>query len=615
MADASPAVQRLLDRLRNVRTQGEGWEACCPAHDDGRQSLSVGVGEGGRALVHCHAGCPAEAVLDALGLVPADLFPDHDRAGGTRQGGRRVVATYDYTDEAGCLLYQCVRFDPKDFRQRRPLRLPPRSDQDWAWNLGGVRRVLYRLPELLAADPAQPVFVVEGEKDVEALRKLGLVATCNAMGAGKWRKEYAADLKGRHVLVIADNDDVGRKHAADVLASLQGVAARAGLLTLPDLPEHGDVSDWLAAGGTIERLLGGAVSDSFSCVSYIRETHENESSQPYPPPIPASELKALPSGAAWLWEGYLARGAVTMLSALWKAGKTTLLSHLLKSMEEDGRFCGLPVTTGRVLVVTEESESMWAGRRDRLALTDNAHFLLRPFRNKPSFDEWKGFLAYVRGVMLAGRFDLLLMDTLSNLWPVTKENDAAEVQTALMPLRDLTEVEGHAAALFLIHHLRKGDGQEATAARGSGALSAWVDTLLELRRYDAGNRNDRRRVLSGYGRYEETRDELVIELTDAGYVARGDRAETRAVDLTLVLDTLLPPDMPGLTADDLAGEWPTPPAPQKSALLAALNAGCERGRYQRRGRGVKGSPYTFWLAGPPAGRADGEDEDDNCPFR
>ena len=113
----------------------------------------------------------------------------HDHRPSTSQpsrneGKRRIAATYDYTDENGELLFQAVRYEPKGFNQRRP-----DGKDSWKWSLKGVKRVLYRLPELMSADPAKPVFVVEGEKDADNLIQLGLVATTNPMGAGKWSPE------------------------------------------------------------------------------------------------------------------------------------------------------------------------------------------------------------------------------------------------------------------------------------------------------------------------------------------------------------------------------------------------------------------------------------------
>ena len=164
-------------------------------------------------------------------------------------GKREIVAAYNDCDETGALLFQAVRFEPKDFRQRAP-----KPEGGWIWSTKGVRLVLYRLPELLAADPAAPVFIAEGEKDVDNLHHLGLVATCNAGGAGKWRTEFAEHLEGRHAVLLPDNDDAGRKHMDQVGRSLVGKAASVQLVALPGLAEKGDVSDWLEAGGTVEEL-------------------------------------------------------------------------------------------------------------------------------------------------------------------------------------------------------------------------------------------------------------------------------------------------------------------------------------------------------------------------
>jgi putative DNA primase/helicase len=160
-------------------------------------------------------------------------------------GQRRMVATYDYTDESGRLLFQVVRYEPKDFRQRRP------GDGCWIWNMKGVSPVLYRLSEILRRD-SETVFVCEGEKDVHTLEAWGLPATCNPMGAGKWRPEYSESLRGLSVVIPADNDAAGRSHAVAVAASLLGVTRCIRILELPGLLPKGDVTDWKEAGGTLE---------------------------------------------------------------------------------------------------------------------------------------------------------------------------------------------------------------------------------------------------------------------------------------------------------------------------------------------------------------------------
>lgn len=161
----------------------------------------------------------------------------------------RMVASYDYRDEQGTLLFQAVRMEPKSFRQRQ-------SDGygGWTWNVKGVRQVPYRLPEI-AASPEAEIFVVEGEKDADRLAALGLVATCNAGGAGKWADAHSNCLAERHVVILPDNDDAGHNHARKAKASLEAAGAQVRVLCLPELPPKGDVSDWLDAGGSKERLL------------------------------------------------------------------------------------------------------------------------------------------------------------------------------------------------------------------------------------------------------------------------------------------------------------------------------------------------------------------------
>jgi len=236
-----------VSHLEGVRETGDGqWQACCPAHDDRQASLSVRAGDDGKTALFCHAGCQAKNIVSSVGLQLSDLFPEDSHKG---DGKGRIVATYDYPDENGELLYQAYRKDPKDFRQRRP-----DGNGGWDYKLGNVRRVPYRLPELLKAAPAEPVFIAEGEKDVNRLAALGLVATCNVGGAGKWRGEYNQHFAGRDVVILPDNDDPGEQHACKVAAMLLPIARSVKILYLPDLPVKGDVSDWLDAGGTVEKL-------------------------------------------------------------------------------------------------------------------------------------------------------------------------------------------------------------------------------------------------------------------------------------------------------------------------------------------------------------------------
>jgi putative DNA primase/helicase len=246
--EAATPYERVLARLTNVKRQPAGGAmAKCPCHDDTTASLKIDEGDGGSVLLYDHGHCKTEAVVAAIGLTMADLFPSKN---GRPVKAVKIVGTYDYREASGALRYQVVRFDPKGFKQRRP-----NATDGWIWNLQGVEPLLYHLPELIAAPLDDWVFVPEGEKHVDALRVLDLVATCNSGGAGKFKPEHAKHFKGRKVAILPDNDEAGRGHAQLVAANVAAVAPQVKIVDLPDLQPKGDVIDWLALGGTREQLL------------------------------------------------------------------------------------------------------------------------------------------------------------------------------------------------------------------------------------------------------------------------------------------------------------------------------------------------------------------------
>jgi hypothetical protein len=204
----------------------------CPAHDDHHPSARY---HPEKRCWFCDA-CQAKGGWKDLCLrlgVPQDKRPRKTSA---------IVATYPYRDAAGELLYEVVRkASPKRFVQRRP-----NGTGGWVWNLKGVRRALYRLPEItVAVQQGVTVFVVEGEKDADTVADLGLESTTPPGGAGKWRSGYNESLRGGRVVVLADNDEAGRLHAVGVACELLGVADSVKLVHLPELPAKGDVSDWV----------------------------------------------------------------------------------------------------------------------------------------------------------------------------------------------------------------------------------------------------------------------------------------------------------------------------------------------------------------------------------
>jgi hypothetical protein len=224
--------------------------AKCPAHEDNNPSLSIGEGNDGRTLLHCHAGCTAEAICAAVGIRPSDLFTPRQKP------QRRTIANYPYHDTDGTLLFEVVRFDPKGFSQRRP---DATTAGGWIWDSKGVQKVLFRLPEITREiQRGLPIFICEGEKDVLAMVQRGFSATCNPGGASKWLDSYSETLRGADVVIIADKDTPGREHAQLVAGKLHGVAKTVRVIELPDIGDKPvkDAFDFFAAGGNAGRISG-----------------------------------------------------------------------------------------------------------------------------------------------------------------------------------------------------------------------------------------------------------------------------------------------------------------------------------------------------------------------
>jgi putative DNA primase/helicase len=249
MTNTTERTPEILNRFDCIKQNGSGWSARCPAHEDRRASLSISQGDDGKILLHCHAGCAAEAIVGKIGLKMRDLMPSSNGIGAKKNSKPRIVAKYDYRDADGTLLFQSCRYLPKDFKQRAP-----KPGGDWSWSVKNIKKVPYRLPELIADDPSKTIYIVEGEKDADKLFPLGLIATTNAGGAGKWLKEFAQYFVGRSVVILPDNDKPGLDHGHDVTKKLYGAAASIKIIELAGLPDKGDVSDWLNAGHSVDEL-------------------------------------------------------------------------------------------------------------------------------------------------------------------------------------------------------------------------------------------------------------------------------------------------------------------------------------------------------------------------
>lgn len=242
----NPIEDVLASRGVELKRVGKSMMGKCPFHEDNNASMSVDVL---KETWYCHACSFGGGVIDLLARLEnksasewlrekyrekQKIEPKPKREPRQEKQEDKV---YVYRNALGDPVFEVVRYKPKDFRQRHR-----DVNGEIVWGMDGVERVLYRLPELLAA---QEIWILEGEKDVDNLAVLGYAATCNVGGAGKWLDSYTESLDGKDITICGDNDDAGRLHVNKVFESIAGRVKTARIIRLPD--PFKDASDYLAS--------------------------------------------------------------------------------------------------------------------------------------------------------------------------------------------------------------------------------------------------------------------------------------------------------------------------------------------------------------------------------
>ena len=299
----------------------------------------------------------------------------------------------------------------------------------------------------------------------------------------------------------------------------------------------------------------------------------------------------------WIWEGYLAAGNVSLLVGLWKAGKTTLLSVLVARFGSGGKLAGLVVRPARVVVVTEEDESHWVERADHLGIGNHLYVISRPFKGRPTPEHWQGLVESLVARHQSVGFDVLVIDTLASFLPGRSENDAGSMLDMLLSLQALT---GRGVSLLILHHPKKGPAGPGQLARGSGALTGSVDTILELETLTGATADDRRRRLSAFSRHRSTPHRLVIELTADGkdFVSLGDDLGHEFEDNWKVLSGVLEDATKKLTRAEILAQWPADFfKPSAVELWRWLDRAVKDGRVLMEGTGRRNHTFQYWLDG------------------
>ncbi len=472
--------------LLHAKHSGNAWIAKCPVHDDQTESLTIRQGDKA-ALLKCHRGCPNNQIVEEINRMLGrpvrneKTFPTPPKAGST--SAKKVVATYDYVDAAGNLLYQKLRFDPKDFRIRKP------NGSGWDWSLTGVNEVLYNLPAInQALFSGETIFIVEGEKDADNISKLGFVATTNTHGASKeetrskWKHDLSKSLQGAsEVVILPDNDSTGNAHANSVAASLHQFQIPVKIVRLPGLPEKGDASDFLAAGGTKEQIISLAESAPF-----VRP--DGQTAAPGLSTLTVAELMNQHFVAPrWAIEDLLPEG-LTLLTGAPKMGKSWMSLQIALAVSRGEKVLGdFLADKGEVLYLALEDSFRRLQQRvsilaDDSKLVDNKNLIMC---TELEGMENGGVTALESFLESHPNCRLVIIDTLPRFVPPpeTKANAYQNDYKVYSKLQKLAIK--HRIALVGVQHLRKAKasgGDQLDEVSGSAGATGAADTIWVLKR-------------------------------------------------------------------------------------------------------------------------------------
>lgn len=493
-----------------------------------------------------------------------------------------LTKTYDYTDASGQLMYQVLRYDwtednakgrGKSFVQRRP---DTSKKGGWAYKTQGITRFPYRLPELLDdISQGRQVFIVEGEKKVDMLREIGVPATCNAGGAGKFEAELVQWFKGADAVILPDNDPQatkqngdlkfhdngdpvypGKDHAALVARSIKDVAKRVRILEIPDLPLKGGVDDWLPAGGTNEKLYD--LTDEIA-VDFKDTPPEFQSFKSRFGAVGWADFDQPGPTYEHLIKGVLTEGEVSMLLGESQSGKSFLAIDIAMSVARGVPFFGRKVHKGGVIY--QAGESAVGVRRRRFPAYATHHdcksdpldlvLLEKPVDLFNSDEDCESFIAECRhwNSVFDNDLKLIIIDTFNKATPGANENDGKDMGNVLKRCDRIRRETG--AHVMLVHHLNAG----GTKARGHTSLFGNVENVVTVRRKldssDSDGRQVREWIISKQKDGEDgIHQNFVLAGVYLGSDADGDRITSCVVQPPAGATIDQPEDDKGITASE-----------------------------------------------------------------
>ena len=479
-------------RLSGQRLDGRR-NAKCPLHNDRTASLSVNLEKG---VWKCHAGCGQGGIIDfEMKLAACDRDTAWARISdilGIKQGrlsSRKIVAVYEYHDVAGRVLFEKVRYEPKEFSQR-----VPDGKGGYTYKLEGISKPLYRLPQVLVSNQ---IAICEGEKDADRLISTfaekwpNFTATSTFDGAGKWKEEHAPYFHGKQVVVFADNDTIGIAHAETVARSVSKHAASVKVIRFSDVPEHGDVSDFLDKHKPDD------------LIKLIRETPRWNNVTPEADDgmfvSVADFVRQTPTEIDWIVEGVIQRGANGFICAEAKGGKSWSAADMLICLSKGIPWMGFKTAgpTRVAYISREDHPSLTAWRLQHLnagkrlpAQTDETmatNFMVNTRAQCPELmlDNDEQLQKLIRALK---RFspEFVIFDVF-NVFHAKDENDNSEMRAVL---RQLLKVQAEVGcSVGVVHHYNKGTCESMTQRlRGASAIAGWAEWLIGISIADTDQR-------------------------------------------------------------------------------------------------------------------------------
>lgn len=464
-------LDEILGKFNNVKKQGSGYTSQCPGHDDKENSLSVTEGTDERILLYCHAGCPTDRILDSMGLKLADLYPSKDQ-------DRKQVAEYLYKDTLGNVVHKTIRYEPKGFTQCRP-----DGKGGWIYNLKDIQPIIYNLQRVTEAiSKGETVYIVEGEKDVDNLGKIGLSATTSPMGAGKWQSYYSDYLINAITVIIPDNDTIGKSHSEQIAKSLNRKAKSIKVIDLTkgaELPPKGDITNFFKILGKPQ-----GIESLKSIVNDTKEWNPQQTLNNKFQTIDASTLSNTSLDPIRYVISSTISVGLHLLAGAPKLGKSWLIIWMCLQIARGRQVWGQETMQGTTLYLCLEDNLNRIQYRMNIVLhgeaaPDNVHFAIVA----KSIND--GLLEQIKNWMiLHPDTRLIAIDTLQKVRGQHRTDNmyANDYQDASQ-LKLLADK--HGIAILLVHHLRKMlDNDVFNMVSGSTGLTGCVDSTFVLKKED-----------------------------------------------------------------------------------------------------------------------------------